>query len=184
MRMRPMAAAAVVALACAAALPAAGQGTPEEVVEQYYSSFRSGDFTASAALMDPAALEELRSAVARMAALTGGSAEQLQESFGVSSAAELEAVPPRVLYERVLRATLGSDEARQLLSTAEVHVLGHVPEGPEHAHVVYRMRMGMGEMQLDQVQVAPVRRTAEGWRVMLTGSLAGMLQGLQAAPAP
>ena len=184
MRTRPMALVVPVALACAAALPAAGQGTPEEVVERYYSSFRSGDFAASAALMDPEALEELRSTVARMVALTAPPAEQLQQSFGVSSAAELEAIAPRALYERMLGATLGTDEARQLLETAEVRVLGHVLEGPEHAHVVYRMRMGMGEVQLDQVQVAPVRRTAEGWRVMLAGSLAGMMQGLQAAPPP
>ena len=184
MRTRLMAAVVPVALTCAAALPAAGQGTPEEVVEQYYSSFRSGDFAASAALMDPEALEELRSTVARMAALTAGPPEQLQQSFGVSSAAELQELPPRLLYERMLRATLGSDEARELLSTAEVRVLGHVAEGPEHAHVVYRMRMEVGGVLLDQVQVAPVRRTAEGWRVMLAGSLAGMMQGLQAGPPP
>ena len=66
-----------------------------------------------------------------------------------------------------------------------VTVLGHVMEGDSTAHVVYRMRMSLGEgMQMDQVQVAPLKRADGEWRVLLTGSLAGMMGGMGAAPTP
>lgn len=163
---------------CAAAIPAAAQETPEQVVERYYDTFRSGDYAANAAMMDPAALEELKSTVAQLVETVGDEgSDELRATFGVGSAAELRALAPEALYERMLRSTLGDEEMREILQQAEIRVLGHVPEG-EVAHVVYRMRVSFGGVEVDQVQIAPVRRTPEGWRVMLTGSLAGMMQGL------
>lgn len=179
MRAGWMAAAAL--LASAAALPAAAQQTPEQVVTAYYETFRSGDYAANAAMMDPAALEELKTTLTRLAEAGGPeSADELRTSFGVGSPAELGALPAAELYERMLRATLGNEEMREILGSAEIRVLGHVPEDGDVAHVVYRMRISYGGVDVDQVQVAPLRRTPEGWRVMLTGSIAGMMQGLGA----
>jgi hypothetical protein len=170
---------AVAAALCAAALPAAGQETPEQVVERYYETFRSGDYAANAAMMDPDALEELKSTVAQLVETVGDEGgDELRTTFGVGSAAELRALAPEALYERMLRATLGDEEMRDILQQAEIRVLGHVPEGEDVAHVVYRMRVSFGGVEVNQVQIAPVRRTPAGWRVMLTGSLAGMMQGL------
>jgi hypothetical protein len=174
-----------VVLAGAMALPAAAQETPEAVMERYYDTFRTGDYAANAALMDPAALEELRETMAGMAELAGGTGDaELMQTFGVRTAEELRTLAPAVLYERMLRATLGDGEMREILAAAEVRVLGHVPEGADRAHVVYRMRMSFGGVEVDQVQVAPLVRTPEGWRVQLTGSLAGLLQGAAGAVGP
>ncbi len=171
------------AAACWAAAPAGAQTTPEAVVERYYETFRSGDFTANAALMDADALEELKGTVARMVETLGQEgSDGIRATFGVGSAAELRALAPAVLYERMLRATLANDEMRSILAAATIQVLGHVAEGADVAHVVYRMRMNVGEMEVDQVQIAPLRRTPDGWRVMLTGSLAGMMQGMGGRP--
>lgn len=169
-----------VVLACLWALPAAAQETPEAVLTRYHETFRSGDYAANAAMMDPAALEELKATMtglAGMAAAEGGEAE-MRTLFGVGSAAELAALAPAELYARMLAATLGGDEMREVMRSAEIAVLGHVAEGGDVAHVVYRMRMSFGGVDVDQVQLAPMRRTPDGWRVMLTGSLAGMMQGM------
>jgi hypothetical protein len=169
-----------VALAVACALPAAAQETPEAVLTRYYETFRSGDFAANAAMMDPAALEELKATMAGLAGMAAaeGGEEEMREMFGVGSAAELGALAPAELYTRMLQATLGGGEMREIMRSAEIEVLGHVPEGDDLAHVVYRMRLSFGGMDVDQVQIAPMRRTPDGWRVMLTGSIAGMMQGM------
>ena len=160
---------------CALPLRAAAQETPEAVVQRYYETFRSGDFAANAALMHPAALEELKTTLTGMAAMPGATENaEFREMFGVSSLEEMRALPAPVLFERVLRNQL-EGEMRAILATTEVSILGHVLEGDSTAHVVYRMRMNFGGQSLDQVQVMPLQRSNGEWRVLLTGSLAGMM---------
>jgi hypothetical protein len=160
---------------CALPWRAAAQETPEAVVQRYYETFRSGEFAANAALMHPAALEELKTTLTGMAAMPGATENaEFREMFGVSSLEEMRALPAPVLFERVLRNQL-EGEMRAILATTDVSILGHVLEGDSTAHVVYRMRMNFGGQSLDQVQVMPLQRSNGEWRVLLTGSLAGMM---------
>jgi hypothetical protein len=162
----------------------AAQETPEQVVQRYFQTFASGDFAANAAMMDPAALAELKTMMVNFAEATGVAADEtqahLRETFGVQNTAELRALEPAMLYERMLRSVLGQGEMREFLSAARVNALGHVLEG-DTAHVVYRMTMEMMGNKVDQVQVSPVRRVDGQWRVLLTGSFAAMINAMPAA---
>ncbi|HEU4880615.1 MAG TPA: hypothetical protein VFT45_00180 [Longimicrobium sp.] len=163
---------------CALPLRAAAQDTPEAVAQRYYETFRNGDFAGNAALMHPAALEELKTTLTGLAAMPGATEDaEFREMFGVSSIEELRALPAPVLFERVLRNQL-EGEMRAILASTEVTILGHVMEGDSTAHVVYRMRMNFGGQSLDQVQVMPLQRSGNEWRVLLTGSLAGMMNSM------
>ncbi|HEX2211097.1 MAG TPA: hypothetical protein VHG93_25665 [Longimicrobium sp.] len=167
-----------------AALPAAAaaQDTPEAVVQRYYETFRSGDYAANAELMHPGALEELKTTLTGLAAMPGATEEpEFREMFGVNTLEELRALPAQTLFERVLRNQL-EGEMRAVLASSEVNVLGHVLEGENTAHVVYRMRMNFGGQSLDQVQVIPLERVDGRWRVLLTGSLAGMMNSMPRQP--
>lgn len=168
--------------ACALPSRAPAQDTPEAVVQRYYETFRAGDFAANAALMHPEALEELKTTLTGMAALPGATEDaEFREMFGVSSIEEMRALPAAVLFERVLRNQL-EGEMRAILASTGVTILGHVMEGDTTAHVVYRMRMDFGGQSLDQVQVMPLQRAGGEWRVLLTGSLAGMMSSMPAEP--
>jgi len=171
---------AVLAAATLAMAPAAAaQETPEQVVQRYYDSFRTGDYAANVALMHPEALVGMKETMSGLVSLPGAAEDpQFQQMFGVTSVEEFNRLEPAVLFERLLRSQLEDPEMKQILSTAQVSVLGHVMEGDTLAHVVYRMRMGVGEMNVDQVQVAPVKRADGGWRVLLTGSFAGMMNAV------
>jgi hypothetical protein len=165
---------------CALPSRADAQETPEAVVQRYYETFRSGDFAGNAALMHPAALEELKTTLTGMAALPGATEDlEFREMFGVSTIQEMRDLPPAVLFERVLRNQL-EGEMRAILATTEIGILGHVMEGDTTAHVVYRMKMNFGGQRLDQVQVMPLQRANGEWRVLLTGSLAGMMNSMPA----
>lgn len=163
---------------CALPLRAVAQDTPEAVAQRYYETFRNGDFAGNAALMHPDALEELKTTLTGLAAMPGATEDaEFREMFGVSTIEELRALPAPVLFERVLRNQL-EGEMRAILASTEVTVLGHVMEGDSTAHVVYRMRMNFGGQSLDQVQVMPLQRAGGQWRVLLTGSLAGMMNSM------
>src|SRR5688572_24136876 len=106
--------------ACALPSRAAAQETPEVVVQRYYETFRSGDFAGNAALMHPAALEELKTTLTGMAALPGATENaEFREMFGVSSIQEMRDLPAPVLFERVLRNQL-EGEMRAILASTEV----------------------------------------------------------------
>jgi hypothetical protein len=173
-------------LLSAGALPAraAAQDTPEQVVERYYQTFQSGDYAGNAALMHPGALEELKTTLLGMAALPGATEQpQFREMFGVGSIEEMRALPAQTLFERVLRNQL-EGEMRAVLASARVNVLGHVTEGDSTAHVVYRMHMEFGGQTMEQVQVVPLVRVNGQWRVLLTGSLAGMMNAMPGGGPP
>jgi len=168
---------ALLLLAFAPAL--AAQATPEQVVQRYFDSFRTGDYAANVALMHPEALNDMKETLSGLVAIPGATDEpQFREMFGVSTVEEFNRLTPAALFAAVLRSQLEDPEMRQILGSAQTEVLGHVMEGDSVAHVVYRMRMSMGEMQVNQVQVAPLKRADGEWRVLLTGSLAGMMGNL------
>ena len=162
----------------------AAQDTPEQVVTRYYQTFRSGDYAANAALMHPGALEELKTMLVGMSALPGATENpEFREMFGVGTIEELRALPAQTLFERVLRNQL-EGEMRAVLASSRVNVLGHVMEGDSTAHVVYRMHMEFGGQTMDQVQVVPLERVDGQWRVLLTGSLAGMMNAMPGGGPP
>jgi hypothetical protein len=177
---------ALVAALLMAAPGVAAQQTPEQVVEAYFRSFITADYAANVALMHPEALEDMKETMSGLAALPGAADEpEFREMFGVNSLEEFNRLTPAALFERVLRSQLEQPEMREILSGAQVTVLGHVMEGDSMAHVVYRMRMSLSamDMNLDQVQVAPVKRHDGEWRVLLTGSFAGMMNAVPPAEA-
>lgn len=157
----------------------AAQATPEQVVQRYFDSFRTGDYAANVALMHPEALQSMKETMSGLVALPGAAEEpEFQEMFGVSTLAEFNQLDPAVLFERIIRTQLEDPEMREIMSGSQTTVLGHVMEGDSVAHVVYRMRMSIGEMEMDQVQVSPLKRADGEWRMLLTGSLAGMMNAV------
>lgn len=186
MKTMPRALPALLAMVLAMAPGLAAQETPEQVVQRYYDTFRTGDYAANAALMHPEALEQMKETLTGLAAMPGATEDAaFREMFGVASIQELRALPAATLFERMLRSQLDDPDMRQILSGAQVTVLGHVMEGDTTAHVVYRMRMSFGGgMEMDQVQVAPLKRAEGEWRVLLAGSLAGMMGSMPSLPSP
>ncbi len=159
----------------------AAQDTPEQVAERYFQTLRTGDYAGNVALMHPEALNELKETMQGLVALAGAEADgdsTFQRMFGVPNAAGFNQLTAAQVFERMLRSQLDDPDMREILNGSQTVVLGHVMEGDTVAHVVYRMRMSVGEMEMDQVQVTPLKRADGQWRVLLTGSLAGMMNAM------
>jgi hypothetical protein len=171
-------------LAMAMALPraAAAQETPEQVAERYLSSMKARDWTANAALVHPAELDSIKAAfvdVAHSDTSTAG----LRALFNVSSARELEALPPAQVYQRFVASTVGQQaEMTQFLSTAVFKVLGHVSEG-DSAYVVYRVSATGAGGPMSQVTVMSLRRDGGAWKTRLTDELRATIAALHSQAA-
>jgi hypothetical protein len=165
---------------------ASAQATPEDVARRYYETFRSSDWAANAAMMHPEALAQFKGIFTQLADLADAdsSVADLQQMFGVQTGAELKALPDAQLYSRFLSNILGQqEELRQILASSSVEVLGHVPEGADKAHVVYRMTMGFLGSSMTQMQVMSLQKEGGQWKVLLTGDMQNIMGAITAGVA-
>jgi hypothetical protein len=161
--------------------PAAAQ-TPEQVAERYLATMKAKDWAGNAALVHPAELDSLKAAfmdVARSDTSTAG----LRAIFNVSSARELEALPPAQVYARFVGATVGQqEEMTRFLSSAVFRVLGHVTEA-DSVYVVYRVTATVASGPMTQVTVMSLRRDGAAWRTRLTDELRSTITALHTQAA-
>ena len=162
----------------AVARPAAD--SPEAVTQRYIATLKAGDFAATARLMHPSALSAVRR-LAMVLAQRDQSGRTRQELFG-SADPKGGSLTDAQVYERFLRGTVGAQPAAlELMKSARAEILGHVNEGAEQAHVVYRQHLDYQGMKLNKVDVLTLRRANGEWRAMLTADFEQMIARMSKA---
>ncbi|HEX5726713.1 MAG TPA: hypothetical protein VFX98_14655 [Longimicrobiaceae bacterium] len=174
---------ALLLLAAAAPGAAAAQETPEAVARRYFESMRAANWTANVALMHPEALASFKQIFVQLG--TGIGPEAVQELFGTDPAG-LERMSGEQVYTTFMQKVMGQfGGLGEMMAGMEAEVVGHVPEGAEQAHVVYRMTMEMAGMSMNQMQVISLKRDGGTWKVLLTGDMANLGAMFRAeAPEP
>jgi len=157
----------------------AAAATPEALAERYVAAMRQSDWNTVAGLMHPRALATIRNFVKAVASQPGGS-DFLTQVFGASSPEKLAALSDQQVFAKFLGTTLGSSpELSAALKSAKAQVLGHIAEGTDSAHVLYRMRMTIGGMEMTKVDVLSAARDGTGWRALLTADIENMIQRMK-----
>jgi hypothetical protein len=158
--------------------------TPEAVTRQYGAAMRANDWVGTAELMHPEALAKFRRMFLPLvnADSTGRLCQRL---FAASSAAELAALPDAELFARFFR-TLVSDgpELSSMFAGADLVPVGHVLEGVDVAHVVFRMKVAADGVMLTKMQAVSLRRVGSTWRVLLSGDFEGLAAALARRTGP
>jgi hypothetical protein len=99
----------------------------------------------------------------------------LRQFAGVKTLSELRALSPQMLLARYLEARSPKANPRDPdyqppITTREI--IGEVTESPDLVHVVYRRRTDVGRYgRTESVEVIPVKRSADGWQLMLNNEL-------------
>ena len=175
----PLAAQRPTSLPTTTAAPSA-RATPEGVTGLYLGAIRAGKWDDAAALMHPAALHQLR-AMFEPIVRADTSGELGRQLFGVANAAALAALSDTALFAHFLRTVIGaSPELAQIMTSADVRMIGHVNDGPDSAYVVYRIHVSLGGIGIGKVDTAPTERFGSEWRMLLTGDVENMAAGLRA----
>jgi hypothetical protein len=157
------------------------QQTPEAAAEQYLAAMKAGDWQRTAALMHPEALAELKG-VFSLVAIADSTGVVVGPMFGVPNATEFEALSPQEVYARVLGSV--SRRAPQLITAmrgVQIQVLGSVREGPETAHVVYRLNMSADGVPSSRIDIISFRRSGDRWLGLLSGDLRSMAESISRA---
>jgi hypothetical protein len=166
---------------------------PEQVAREAYARMQASDWVAAADTFDPAALKRFRELLLPVLDAVGkdqtGKA-QSAESRGAfmlwvlfapaTSVEEIKALSDREVFARIMANTMSMASAKREGQT----VIGSVAEGPDIVHVVTRNNAKVGAETLAKVEAITLHRTAQGWRLALTGDLEGLAETLQGLIAP
>jgi hypothetical protein len=163
--------------------PVATTVTPESVVARYVEATKRRDWKASAALMHPDALKQLkqmfRPIVASKSEMGLG-----KMFFSVQTLTEYDRLSGQQAFERLMTAvTRQNPDVSSALATSKATIIGHVLEGPDTAHVVYRMTAKVQGISVTKLAVMPLKRSGNSWAGLLTGDIEGMAAALARATA-
>ncbi|MFN2563703.1 MAG: hypothetical protein ABR499_01660 [Gemmatimonadaceae bacterium] len=158
--------------------------TPEAVTRQYGAAMRANDWVGTAELMHPDALAKFRRMFLPL--VDADSTGQLcQRLFAASSASELAGLPDAELFARFFRTLVsGAPELSGMFAGADLVPIGHVLEGKDVAHVVFRMKVAADGVTLTKVQAVSLRRVGSTWRVLLSGDIEGLAAALARRTGP
>lgn len=158
--------------------------TPEMVTRQFGAAMRTNDWVGTAELMHPDALARFRGMFLPIVAAdpTGKLCERL---FATRSTAEVAALPDAELFARFFRTLVsGAPEMSGMFAGADLVPVGHVLEGNDVAHVVFRMKVAADGVTMTKVQAMSLRRSGKTWRVLLSGDFEGLATALARRTGP
>jgi hypothetical protein len=162
--------------------PAAAQmsaESPEAVAERYVSAMRTQKWSAMADLMHPEALAKFRTMFSGVvhSPRAGPVREQL---FGGATPARLDSLNDAQFYALVIAVAMSADpELQTAMDSARMEILGHVDEGSDISHVVFRMRLPVGPVTVAKLDVITFKRYRNTWLTLLRADLEIMAAALQ-----
>jgi hypothetical protein len=149
--------------------------SPETVLRESYRRMQANDWPAAADTFDPAALKQFRDMLAPILD-AGEGAAVLPMLFGPAQTPD----SLKTMSDQAFFAGLISSMMRSSGGTLEGQdVVGGVAEGPERMHMVVRSKAAAMGITMTQMEVVTLNKTAEGWRLALSGKMEGMAQALQ-----
>ena len=183
MRKRLLAALLILLSLASVNLYAADAESPEDVARRALQALKQDRLDDFAALMHPEALARAKTlllSIVRAAAKEGAEKEVLGLFRGVETPEQLEKLNDVEFFVSFYGGlTSMLPQMKELLEGAEVRVIGHVSEGKDVAHVVYRISMTSDGAQITKLTVLSVRKTEQGWRMLLSGDIEGVAKMLE-----
>lgn len=154
--------------------------TPEAASGLFLRSVRAIRWSAAAQFMDDEALERFESTVTLISD-PDATGQVRRYLTGVDSAG-LAALDAATVFDRAIGVMI--DDMPGLMNSIydrDDEVLGHVPEGQDGGHVVYRTAARISGA-VPEVKVMQMRRSAEGWRVLWSDELEVLEAALRGVP--
>lgn len=143
--------------------------SPDSAAALFIRSIRSMRWSAAAQFMDPEPLSLFHDVVT-MITEPDASGDLLDYLTGTDTTA-YRALDAREVFDRALTTLTGDMPGLTYsLQDRDDEFLGHVTEGTDSAHVVYRTQSRLSGA-LPEVKVMQMRRGPEGWRVLWSDEL-------------
>lgn len=166
---------------------APGEQPAETVARGYIEAMRSGDMEHVATYMHPAALEKFKDILTKVAeviiaanaAADPKTNQAVQVLFGAAGPHAVKEADPKELFVGFMgNITKVVPMMREMLAGSTYDFIGHVEEGGNLSHVVYRATLKTATAEVTKMEVLTLKRDGEQWKVMLTGDLESLVGGI------
>lgn len=158
--------------------PAAGEKSPEAVAARALTALKEDRIADFASAMHPEALKQLKStllAVVDTAEKSGRVDEALSIFKNVKSADDLRKLGDVAFFTAFLEGMMQMQpRLRETFRGMTLEVIGHVPEGSDVTHVVYRGTISQDDMKVSKMSVMSLKANGNSWGMLLTGDIEGM----------
>lgn len=152
--------------------------SPEEVATRALTALKENRIADFAKTMHPEALKHLRATLLEVVA-EAEKQERVDEVLtifkNVKSADDLRKLDDvdffAAFFEGVMQL---QPRIRDALQGTTLNVIGHVPEGPDVIHVVYRGTVTQGDVKVSKMSVMSLKAHGDDWGMLLTGDIEGM----------
>lgn len=161
--------------------------SPESVARGYMEAMRAGDMEQVVTYMHPSALEKFKGILVEVADIMAAAdpvadpkkSAGLKMLFGEEGPQMVKTAEAKEVFVRFMRnLTAAIPRMRQMLASSTYQFIGHVDEGGNQTHVVYRATLETGGAEVTKMEVLTLKRDGEEWRVMLTGDIESLVGGL------
>ena len=170
-----------------AASYAAEEATPESITKRQIEAMRTLNWELVARYTHPKALAQLQAlflpvVIAGEKAKDNPSAvEMMRIVFAGKSVEELARMSPAAFFQIVMNGISGATpDFKSAMTGMEVEILGHVSEGENLAHVVYRLSRPLGEGIATKIAITSVERDGNGWKALLNSDLENVARAISA----
>lgn len=159
--------------------------TPESVARRYIEAMAELRIEAVADTMHPAALERFKDILEKInhaiAAIEPEKrpAHVIRALFGDQGPQAALDAPPREVFIRFMaNLTTFVPQIREMHAGSEYQILGHVNEGGNLCHVLFRATLKRGGSGISKMAVLSLKRDGAQWKVLLDDDLARLITGL------
>ena len=77
---------------------------------------------------------------------------------------------------RFLQRMSSDPDMKKSLAETKIDVFGHVDEGEDTAHVIYRSTVKLGENDIQRLNVATLRKNGQTWKMVIPDEFAGPMR--------
>jgi hypothetical protein len=155
--------------------------TPEQVAGQFVDAMRAGNWGGMAHWMHPDALHQMRSLLQPL--FESNEADDVrQQILGNPSKTDATAMSDSAVFAALMQIMIQQEPSVvTALRSAQVQMLGHVAEGQDTVHVVYRMTMTIEGLTISRMDVFSLAHAPAGWRGLLKGDFSALASAIRAA---
>ena len=157
--------------------------TPEELSKTYFNLLSQQQWDEIAKLYDPASLREFRGTMSFLVEVPDETASQVLTSlFGEEATKEsVNALSDHAFFSSFLQGVMAHGARQGELEFKKVDVLGTIAEGDALHHVVVRTHIGVGDMNMEAMEVLSFTKQDDRWGLLMQGKLKGLAQRLKKA---
>ena len=155
-----------------------GDKSPEAVATRALTALKESRIADFAKTMHPEALKQLKATLLEVVA-EAEKQERVDEVLtifkNVNSADDLRKLDDVAFFTAFFEGVMQlQPRIRDALQGTTLDVIGHVPEGPDVIHVVYRGTVTQGDVKVSKMSVMSLKSHGDDWGMLLTGDIEGM----------